>query len=67
MTPVPDPTDWFHATIIINYPDVKVFVDNSDEPSLSVEKLNSRKEGWIGFWVGHGSEGYFRNLKITLE
>ncbi|UCH14966.1 MAG: DUF1080 domain-containing protein [Bacteroidales bacterium] len=67
VLPVPDPTGWFHATIIVNYPNVKVFVDNSDEPSLVVKKLNSRKEGWIGFWVGHGSEGYFRNLKITLK
>ena len=65
LMPVPDPTDWFHATIIVDYPVVKVFVDNSDEPSLIVKQLSSRKEGWIGFWVGHNSEGYFRNLKIT--
>ncbi len=67
VTPVPDPTGWFHATIVVEYPDVKVFVDNSDEPSLTVQQLSSRKEGWIGFLVGNGSEGWFRNLKITLE
>ncbi len=67
VTPVPDPTGWFHATIVVEYPDVKVFVDNSEEPSLTVQQLSSRKEGWIGFLVGNGSEGWFRNLKITLE
>ncbi len=66
VIPVPDPADWFHVAIIVDYPDVKVFVDNSDEPSLTIKQLSSRKEGWIGFWVGHNSEGYFRNLKITL-
>ena len=67
VLPVPEPTDWFHVTILVDYPNVKVFVNNSDEPSLTVEQLSSRKEGWIGFWVGNNSEGYFRNLKIMLE
>lgn len=67
VTPVPEPTDWFHVTILIEYPIVKVFVDNSVEPSLTVEQLSSRKEGWIGFWVGNNSEGFFRNLKIIPE
>lgn len=61
---VPDPDQWFHAAIVISYPLVEVFVDHADEPSLKIEQLSSRKEGWIGFWVGNGSEGYFRNLKI---
>jgi len=64
---VPDPDDWFHATIIINYPEVKVFVDNSVEPSLVISQISSRKKGWVGFWVGNGSEGSFRNLKITTN
>ena len=66
VLPVPDPTDWFHATIIVDYPNVKVFANNSEKPSLTVKQLSSRKEGWIGFWVGNNSEGFFRNLKITL-
>lgn len=65
--PVPEPTDWFHVTIIVDYPNVKVFVNNSDKPSLTVEQLSSRKEGWIGFWVGNNSEGSFRNLKVISE
>lgn len=67
VIPVPEPTDWFHVTILVDYPDIKVFVNNSDKPSLSVKQLSSRKEGWIGFWVGNNSEGFFKNLRITLE
>jgi len=67
ISPVPEPTDWFHVTIIVKYPTVNVFVNNSDEPSLTIEQLISRKEGWIGFWVGNNSEGYFRNFKIIPE
>ena len=65
--PVLEPTGWFHVTIVVNYPIVKVFVNNFDEPSLTVEQLSSRKEGWIGFWVGNNSEGFFKNLKIIPE
>lgn len=64
VSPVPDPDDWFHVTIIINYPEVKVFVNDSEEPSLVINQISQRKTGWIGFWVGHGSEGYFRNLEL---
>ncbi len=67
ISPVPNPIDWFHATIIVDFPNVNVFVNDSEEPSLSIEQISTQKEGWLGFWVGHGSEGYFKNLKITLE
>lgn len=67
VSPVPEPNDWFHVTILVHYPSVKVFVNDSDEPSLSIEQLSSRKEGWIGFWVGNNSEGYFKDLKILPE
>ncbi len=66
-SPVPNPSDWFHATIVIRYPKVEVYVENADEPSLTVEQLSTRKEGWIGFWVGSNSEGEFKNLRIKKE
>jgi len=67
VSPVPDPNDWFHVTITIKYPTVKVFVNDSEEASLAIEQLSSQKEGWIGFWVGNNSEGHFKNLKIIPE
>jgi len=67
VLPVPEPTEWFHVSIVVDYPNVKVFVNNSDEPSLTIEQLSSRKKGWIGFWVGNNSEGFFKNLKIISD
>ena len=64
VNPVPDPNTWFHATIIVSFPGVKVYVNNSATPSLTVKQLNDTKDGWVGLWVGNGSAGSFRNLKI---
>ena len=65
VVPVPNPDDWFHAAIVVDHPTVKVFVDGNNQPSLVIEQLSTRKEGWIGFWVGNGSDGWFKNLVIT--
>jgi hypothetical protein len=65
VSPVPDPNAWVHAKIVIDYPTVSFFVENSDVPSLTIEQLSDRKKGWIGFWVGSNSEGEFKNLRIT--
>ncbi|MGD9328959.1 MAG: DUF1080 domain-containing protein [Cyclobacteriaceae bacterium] len=67
VNPVPDPTGWFHATIVVDYPKVSVYVDKAEEPSLVIEQISDRKEGQLGFWVGNNSEGWFRNLKITAK
>ena len=64
VKPVPNPDEWFHATIVIEYPVVKVFVDNAEEPSLIVNQLSSRKAGRLGLWAGNTSEGFYKNLKI---
>lgn len=66
IDPVPDPVDdWFHARIVVNYPEIKVYVNHAAQPMLEVSQLSDQQEGSIGFWVGNGSEGWFRNLKIT--
>jgi hypothetical protein len=67
IRPVPDPDNWFKATIIIDYPEVKVYVNDSQEASLSIEQLSEFEKGGLGFWVGHNSKGSFRNLKIKLN
>ncbi|MDQ3394197.1 MAG: DUF1080 domain-containing protein [Bacteroidota bacterium] len=66
INPVPDPNDWFHATIEVAYPNVKVFINHAKEPALEVQQLSNQKQGLVGFWVPELSEGSFRNLKITL-
>ena len=67
VLPVPNPDDWFHATIVIQYPEIKVYVNRSDQASLKINKLTAIKEGAIGLWVGNNSEGSFKNLTIRRE
>ena len=67
VTPVPDPNDWFHAKIDVNWPNVKVYVENADEPSLEVKMKSSFNKGKVGFWVGNGSDGSFKNLVVTKQ
>lgn len=64
VTPIPDPDDWFHARIDINFPFVKVYVNGATTPSLEIEQISDRKQGMVGLWVGNGSEGWFKNLTI---
>lgn len=65
ISPAPNPDEWFHIRIEVNYPTVKTFVNGSLTPSLVVTKLNERKSGIMGLWVGNNSDGSFANLKIT--
>ncbi len=67
VSPVPNPDEWFHATIVVAYPSVKVYVNHADTPSLEIEQLSARQEGWVGLWTGNNSEGGFKNLKIISE
>ena len=61
----PVPNEWFHAKIVINFPEIKVFVNNSQTPSLIVQELSANKTGKFGIWVGNNSDGQFANLVIT--
>lgn len=65
VNPVPGPEDWFHAKIMIDDKMISVFVNDSKEPSLVVEKLTATTHGGLGLWVGDPTEGDFANLKIT--
>ncbi|NDV43257.1 family 16 glycoside hydrolase [Flagellimonas sediminis] len=64
ISPAPQPNDWFHVTLNINYPEVKVYVNHSMTPSLVVEQINLSGHGKIGLWVGESSEGWFKNISI---
>jgi hypothetical protein len=67
ISPLVEPNEWFHATIRVKYPTVKVYVNNSETPTLEVEQLSDSKKGFIGLWVGNGSDGSFRNLRVTAS
>ena len=50
--------------IVVEDTQIKVYVNNASTPSLTVDKLNTRKSGLIGL-SNEGLEGDFANLTIT--
>lgn len=63
IEPAPNGDEWFHVKIVIQKPEIKVYVNNADEPSLVVNELSERKGGSIGLWCN--GFGMIANLKIT--
>ena len=64
VNPVPDPNNWFHARIVIKFPEIRVFLNDSNEPSLIVDEINKRGEGKFGLWID-GNEGWFKNVVLS--
>jgi hypothetical protein len=64
VNPVPFPTDWFHARIVVAKDSITVYVNHSDEISLKVPVLASRRGSRIGIW-SDGLPEDFANLTIT--
>lgn len=65
VVPEPDGDEWFHARIVVERPNVTVFVNGTATPCLVVRELSDRAHGLLGVWVGNGSGGYFANLSVT--
>ncbi len=66
ISPVPDPNDWFHVKIEINYPNISVYVNGSTDPTLKVEQISKRKNGRLGLWVD-SDEGRFKNIRVNKD
>lgn len=66
ISPAPDPDEWFHAKIVIHYPDIKVYVNGAKKPSLEVKQIGERKEGKFGLWVD-SEDGWFKNVVIRNQ
>lgn len=64
LTSPPAPEDWVKLKIGIEGKIVSAFVNGSEKPVLQIELLNDRLKGKVGLWVGNGSDGWFRNLKV---
>lgn len=58
----PEGDAWFHAKVVVEKRQVKVFVNGATEPSLVANELSDRLGGSVGLW-GNGY-GVIANLKI---
>jgi hypothetical protein len=67
IDPAPPSENWIHIKIVVHYPEIKVYVNNSGTPSLTVEELNNFPDGKLGLWVGNDAGGDFANLSIVNE
>jgi hypothetical protein len=67
ITPAPDPNNWFHVKIIVHGVTISVYVNHNTKPALAVQQLAKLNGARIGFWVGNGSGGDWKNLTITAN
>jgi hypothetical protein len=63
----PNPDEFFKARIVISKPEIRVYVNNDEEPSLVVNELTDRSGGRLGLWMGNNSDGSFAELVIRPE
>jgi hypothetical protein len=61
--------EWITMKIVVKDKQAKLFLNGNQYPSLIVNDLKhgSDAAGSIGLWVEVGTEGYFKDLKITRE
>ncbi len=60
---------WISMRIEVKDAQAKLFLDNNKQPSLIVTDLKhgANASGSIALWVDVGTEGYFKDLKITKK
>lgn len=61
--------EWIKLKIIVKFNQAILFLNNNKQPSIIINDLKHGADasGAIGFFVDVGTEGYFRNLKITQQ
>lgn len=63
----PDPNEWFTLKLVIKDKSVQAFINQSKTESLKVEKISTIASGRIGIFVGDGSGGDFKSLKVRYS
>lgn len=60
---------WITMRIEVKDAQAKLFIDKNQQPSLIVNDLKhgANASGAIALWVETGTEGYFKDLKITKQ
>ena len=59
--------EWTHMRIVVKGHDAALYINHAGQPCLIVHDLKLEpKEGGVALWTGSDTEGYFRNLRITM-
>lgn len=61
--------EWITIKAVIHDDKAQFYINNDDKPVLEVDdmKHGAKAKGAIGFFVDIGTEGYFKDLKISLS
>jgi hypothetical protein len=61
--------EWVKIKIVVKGEQAQLFLHDQKQPSLIVNdlKLGANAHGGIGLFVDVGTEGYFRDLKVTVH
>ncbi|MDQ1150997.1 hypothetical protein QE382_002981 [Sphingobacterium zeae] len=62
-----EPGEWIKVKIEVNDEKAKLYLNESSQPTLIVNDLKQGKDlrGSIGLWVGPGTLGHFKDLKLV--
>ncbi len=62
------PGEWTKVRIVVKGTDASLFVGSATQPCLLVHDLKlGESPGAVALWIGPGTEGYFRDLKIDPQ
>jgi hypothetical protein len=60
--------EWTKVKIKVKGKDARLYVNDAPQPCLIVTDMKHEVEsGGIALWIGIGTDGYFKNLKVTKE
>ena len=60
--------EWTKVKIRVKGKDARLYVNDAPQPCLIVTDMKHEVEsGGIALWIGIGTDGYFKNLKVTKE
>ena len=60
--------EWITLRIDVDRQQASLYINDKKEPSLTIKQMKGNlKSGAIGLWVDIGTEGYFKDLKITKK
>jgi len=62
-----DPNGWFHVKLAVVAESVSVYINRSEVPVLETKLLGQTQGKMIGYWVGNGSGGEWKNLTIKTR
>jgi hypothetical protein len=60
----PDPNGWFTLKVLVANNLIRAYINEANEPALTIEKLSTNQNGKVGIFVGAGRGGDFESISI---